>query len=128
MIDFTFQELACIDAVVSAGNFHATAAQLNRSHPAVYAAVKELESRLVCLCLIDLFSVTLVPVVAPGFLPFPITAQLTPRQMKGQVQCLIRDSAKKPVRDYNVNKIKGARSWTVGNQLMKKELILLGMG
>ncbi len=237
MIDFTFQELACIDAVVSEGSFHAAAAQLNRSHPAVYAAVKGLESRLgvplldrsgyrvrltpagEAFCLrarevlsearalqtfaehmaqgdetdlrivvgdlcptakvvrllrrffdecphtrlhlhfetlagpwerlfdeeadlilhhvdetdlrlesIDLFSVTLVPVVAPGFLPFPITDKLTPRQMKSQVQCIIRDSAKKPVHDYNANIIKGARSWTVGDQLMKRELILLGMG
>lgn len=235
MIDFTFHELACIDAVASAGSFHAAAAQLNRSHPAVYAAVKGLESRVgvplldrsgyrVCLtpageafCLraqevlsearalrtfaehlaqgdetdlrvvvgdlcptakvvqllrryfdecpntrlhlhfealggpwerlfdeeadlilhhvdetdlrlesIGLFPVTLVPVVAPGFLPFPITDKLTPQQMKGQVQCIIRDSAKKSVHDYNV--IKGARSWTVADQLMKKELILLGMG
>ena len=235
MIDFTLQELACIDAVVSEGSFHAAAAQLNRSHPAVYAAVKMLESRVgvplldrsgyrvhltpageafcqrarevlsearslrsfaehlaqgdetdlrvvvgdlcptakvvrllrrffdecsntrlhlhfealagpleklfdeeVDLILhhvdkadprlesIDLFSVTLVPVVAPGFLPFPITGNLTPRQMKGQVQCIIRDSAKKPVRDYHV--IEGARSWTVADQLMKRELLLLGMG
>jgi DNA-binding transcriptional LysR family regulator len=235
MIDFTLQELACIDAVVSAGSFHAAAAQLHRSHPAVYAAVKGLEARVgvplldragyrvrltpageaFCqrarevlsearalrtfaeqlaqgeetdlrvvvgdLCptakvvrllrrffiecpntrlhlhfealagpwerlfegeadiilhhvdktdprleSTDLFSVTLVPVVAPGFLPFPITANITPRQMKGLVQCIIRDSAKKPVLDVNI--IKGARSWTVGDQLMKKELILLGMG
>ena len=235
MIDFTLQELACIDAVVSAGSFHAAAAQLHRSHPAVYAAVKGLESRVgvplldrsgyrvrltpageaFCqrarevlsearslqtfaehlahgeetdlrvvvgdLCptakvvrllrrffdecphtrlhlhfealagpwerlfdgeadlilhhvdkadprleRVDLFPVTLVPVVAPGFLPFPVTADLTPQQMKGQVQCIIRDSAKRPVRDYHV--IEGARSWTVADQLMKKELILLGMG
>jgi DNA-binding transcriptional LysR family regulator len=235
MIDFTLQELACIDAVVSAGSFHAAAAQLNRSHPAVYAAVKGLESRIgvplldrsgyrVCLTSageafcrrarevlsearalqtfaehlakgeetdlrvvvgdlcptatvvrllrrffdecqntrlhlhfetlagpwerlfdeeadlilhhvdkadprmesIDLFPVTLVPVVAPGFLPFPITDKLTPQQMKGLVQCIIRDSATKPVRDYHV--IEGARSWTVADQHMKRELILLGMG
>lgn len=85
--------------------------------------VNKADLRLEC---IDLFSVTLVPVVAPGFLPFPITDNITPRQMKDQVQCIIRDSAKKPGQDYYV--IEGARSWTVADQLMKRELILLGMG
>ena len=235
MIDFTLQELACLDAVVSAGSFHAAAARLHRSHPAVYAAIKGLESRMgvplldrsayrvrlttageafcerarevlsearalrtfaehlaqgeetelrvvvgdlcptakvirllrrffdecpntrlhlhfealagpcerlfdeeVDLILhhvdktdprlesIDLFTVTLVPVVAPGFLPFPISSELTPRQMKDQVQCVLRDSARHPTQDYYI--IEGARSWTVADQLMKKELILLGMG
>lgn len=235
MIDFTLQELACINAVVSAGSFHAAATQLHRSHPAVHAAIKGLESRIgvpllnrsgyrvrlasageaFCerakevlsearalrtfaehlaqgeetelrvvigdLCPIakvvrrlrrffdecpntrlhlhfealagpgkrvlaeevdlvlhhvdktdsrlesvDLFSVTLVPVVTPGVLPFPISGNLTPRQMKNHVQCIIRDSAKNPAQDYYI--IEGARSWTVADQLMKKELILLGMG
>ena len=73
-----------------------------------------------------LLGVTLVPVVAPGFLPFPVTRSLTPAMMKGQVQCIIRDSARKPGRDYHV--IEGARSWTVADQQTKKELILRGMG
>ena len=75
---------------------------------------------------VDLFPVGLVPVVAPGFLPFRVTPTITPRQMKGQVQCIIRDSAQRSARDYFV--IEGARSWTVADQLMKKELIALGMG
>lgn len=234
-MDFTLQELACFDAVVSSGSFQAAAKQLNRSHPAVYAAVKGLESRMgvalldrsgyrVCLTaegeafyqrardllsearnlrtftdhlvqgdetdlrivigdlcptatvvgllrrffdecpntqlhlhfetlagpwekllegeadlilhhvdkadtrleFMDLFPVTVVPVVAPGFLPFPITDSITPQQMKDRVQCIIRDTARQPLRDYHV--IEGARSWTVADQLMKRELILLGMG
>lgn len=75
---------------------------------------------------IDLLSVTLVPVVAPGFLPFPLSDSISPRQMRGLVQCVLRDSAKQKGRDYHI--IEGAHSWTVADQLMKKDLILLGMG
>ncbi len=76
---------------------------------------------------IDLFRVEFIPVVAPGFLPFPITRSITPKQMRDHVQCIIRDSARhtKPV-SYFV--LEGARSWTVGDQLLKKELIVAGMG
>jgi DNA-binding transcriptional LysR family regulator len=76
---------------------------------------------------IDLFPVTLVPVVAPGFLGFPLTRSITPEQMRPHVQCIIRDTSRRaPARDYFV--VEGARSWTVSDQLMKKELILQGMG
>ena len=76
---------------------------------------------------LDLFPVKLVPVVAPGFLRFAITQSITPEQMRDYVQCIIRDSARhsKP-RDYYL--VEGARSWTVSDQLMKRELILQGMG
>ena len=76
---------------------------------------------------IDLFTVKIVPVVAPGFLNFPISKSITPEQMRDYVQCVIRDSAgHSPPRDYYL--VEGARSWTVGDQLMKRELILQGMG
>jgi DNA-binding transcriptional LysR family regulator len=76
---------------------------------------------------IDLFAGRILPVVAPGFLPFPITADITPEQMRDQVQCVIRDTARHtPARDYYL--IEGARTWTVSDQLMKKEIILQGMG
>jgi DNA-binding transcriptional LysR family regulator len=76
---------------------------------------------------IDLFTVKIVPVVAPGFLKFPISKSITPEQMRDYVQCVIRDSARhSPPRDYYL--VEGARSWTVGDQLMKRELILQGMG
>jgi DNA-binding transcriptional LysR family regulator len=76
---------------------------------------------------IDLFPVHVVPVVAPGFLPFPVTDSVTPEQMRGFVQCIIRDSARhtEPP-DYFL--IEGAPSCTVADQLMKKEIILQGMG
>jgi DNA-binding transcriptional LysR family regulator len=75
----------------------------------------------------DLFAVRVVPVVAPGFLRFPLSRAITPEQMRDHVQCVIRDTARhsKP-RDYFV--IEGAHSWTVSDQLMKRELILQGMG
>src|SRR3984893_5884288 len=76
---------------------------------------------------IDLQGVRLVPVVAPNFLPFPISDSITPDQMRDHVQCIIRDSARhSPPRDYYI--VEGARSWTVSDQLMKKEVIRQGMG
>src|ERR1700730_4031989 len=76
---------------------------------------------------VDLFTVKLVPVVAPNFLRFPVSRSITPEQMRGYVQCVIRDTARhSPPSDYFL--LEGARSWTVSDQLMKKELILQGMG
>ena len=76
---------------------------------------------------IDLFPVRIVPVVAPGFLRFPISRSITPEQMRDYVQCVIRDTAHhSPPRDYFL--VEGARTWTVSDQLMKRELILQGMG
>ncbi len=76
---------------------------------------------------IDLFTVKLLPVVAPNFLRFPITKSLTPEQMREYAQCVIRDTAQRTAtRDYFL--IEGARSWTVSDQLMKRELIIQGMG
>ena len=76
---------------------------------------------------IELFEVRLIPVVAPGFLPFRITDSITPGQMMDFYQCIIRDTAQhSPPRDYFV--LEGAPQWTVADQLMKKEVILQGMG
>ena len=76
---------------------------------------------------IEIGSVRVVPVVAPRFLKFAITDDITPEQMRDYVQCVIRDTARhSPPRDYFM--IEGARSWTVSDQLMKKEIILQGMG
>jgi DNA-binding transcriptional LysR family regulator len=76
---------------------------------------------------VDLFTVKLVPVVAPNFLRFPISESITPEQMRDYVQCVIRDTARRsPPRDYYL--VEGARSWTVSDQLMKKELIVQSMG
>jgi DNA-binding transcriptional LysR family regulator len=76
---------------------------------------------------LDLFGVEIVPVVASNFLHFPITREITPEQMRDYVQCVIRDTARRPgPRDYFL--IEGARTWTVSDQLMKRELILQGMG
>jgi DNA-binding transcriptional LysR family regulator len=76
---------------------------------------------------IELFEVQLLPVVAPGFLPFRITDSITPEQMTDFCQCIIRDTARhSPARSYFV--LAGAPHWTVADQLMKKEIILQGMG
>jgi DNA-binding transcriptional LysR family regulator len=74
---------------------------------------------------IDLCAITLIPVVAPGFLRMPISEEITPEQMRGYVQCVIRDTARHSARP-NFYIIEGAQSWTVGDQLMKKEIIMQG--
>jgi DNA-binding transcriptional LysR family regulator len=74
---------------------------------------------------IDLCGVKLIPVVAPGFLRMPISEEITPEQMRGYVQCVIRDTARHSARP-NAYIIDGAPSWTVGDQLMKKEIIVQG--
>ena len=236
MQHLTIQQLVCFDAVATAGSFQAAAAKLNRTHPTVFTAIRNLEAQLglalldrneyrvtltdegrsfhartrvflhdlaalrghaaqlamgeetaltivigdLCplpatlgllrrffdgcpgtrlhlhfealsgpwerllggeadliihhidksdarLEFIDLLKVTVVPVVAPGFLRFPISKVITPEQMRDYVQCVIRDSARgAATRDYFL--VEGAHSWTVSDQLMKKELILQGMG
>ncbi|WP_047250349.1 LysR family transcriptional regulator [Chromobacterium subtsugae] len=45
-MDFTLHELVCLDAVLREGSFQAAALKLHRSHPAVHAAIKNLEARL----------------------------------------------------------------------------------
>jgi DNA-binding transcriptional LysR family regulator len=75
---------------------------------------------------IDLGTVTVVPVVAPGFLPFPITSSISPEMMRDFTQCIIRDTARhSPDRSYFV--VEGAHQCSVADHQMKKELILQGM-
>jgi DNA-binding transcriptional LysR family regulator len=70
--------------------------------------------------------VTLIPVAAPGFLPFPVAAA-TVERMRDLMQCVIRDSATNPLpRSYFV--LEGARTCTVSDQMMKKEVIVQGLG
>jgi DNA-binding transcriptional LysR family regulator len=76
---------------------------------------------------IDLCAVQVIPVAAPGFLPFAVSDAITPEQMRDHVQCVIRDTARHSApRSYFL--IEGARQWTVSDQLTKKELILRRMG
>jgi DNA-binding transcriptional LysR family regulator len=76
---------------------------------------------------IDLLAVKLLPVVAPGFLQFPLDGKIAPSMLRDHVQCVIRDTARTlPPRDYYI--LDGARSWTVSDQFMKKELIVQAMG
>ncbi|NMO18818.1 LysR family transcriptional regulator [Pyxidicoccus fallax] len=75
---------------------------------------------------VDLGRVAMVPVVAPGFLPFQPTTAITPRQMQAFTQCVIRDSARHPAEQGHFL-VEGAPQCSVPDQLMKKELILHGM-
>ncbi|MCP3138348.1 LysR family transcriptional regulator [Pyxidicoccus xibeiensis] len=75
---------------------------------------------------IDLGRVAMVPVVAPGFLPFQPTTAISPQQMQAFTQCVIRDSARHPAEQGHFL-VEGAPQCSVPDQLMKKELILHGM-
>ncbi|WP_266168765.1 LysR family transcriptional regulator [Dyella subtropica] len=75
---------------------------------------------------IPLFEVKLVPVCAPGFLAHPITPSLTPDDMRPYVQCVIRDTSKR-ASEANYYLIDGARTCSVPDQLMKRELIVQGL-
>jgi len=237
MKQFSLHELACFDAVVTEGGFHAAADKLHRSHPSIFTAVKNLEENLGLslfdrsnyrvvlteegkafhararsllmnagmlkafadylaggeesdfrvavgsLCpsalaatllkefsstvnvsntrfhlyseavsgtlerlldnevdltfgpverrdprfdSINLFKIDLIPVVAPNFLKFPITKDISVEDMRPYVQCVLRDSARKES-SQNYFLIDGASSWTVASQSMKKELIVHGL-
>ncbi|MCC8451061.1 LysR family transcriptional regulator [Streptomyces rochei] len=75
---------------------------------------------------IDLGRVALVPVVAPGFLPFPADTDITPQRMQAFTQCVVRDSARHPAEQGHFL-VEGAPRSSVPDHLMKKELILHGM-
>ncbi|WP_229797644.1 LysR family transcriptional regulator [Jeongeupia chitinilytica] len=76
---------------------------------------------------IALGEIPFIPVVAAGFLPFPVSCDITPARMRGFTQCVIRNTAQHSVaRNYFI--IEGAHQCTVADQPMKKELILHGMG
>lgn len=76
---------------------------------------------------VDLAKVPFVPVVAPGFLREPVPRAIKPALMRDYTQCVMRDTARHtPLQDYFT--VEGARQCTVADQLMKKEIILQGMG
>ncbi|MCG6541663.1 LysR family transcriptional regulator [Pseudomonas sp. KSR10] len=75
---------------------------------------------------VDLGVISLIPVVAPGFLPFPQTDAITPEQMRGLTQCILRDTAHDPG-DVSHFVIDGSPQCTVADHSMKAEVVLQGM-
>jgi DNA-binding transcriptional LysR family regulator len=75
---------------------------------------------------IDVGKVSLIPVVAPGFLPFPLSASISVAQMRNVTQCVIRDTARRGTGENHFI-VAGAHHCTVADHTMKKELILQGM-
>jgi DNA-binding transcriptional LysR family regulator len=75
---------------------------------------------------IDVGRVSLVPVVAPGFLPFPRSASISQAQVRNLTQCVIRDTARRGAGESHFI-VAGAPQCTVADHSMKKELILQGM-
>jgi DNA-binding transcriptional LysR family regulator len=76
---------------------------------------------------IDLGEVPFVPVVARGYLPFPISRSIRPEQLRDFTQCVIRDTARHSA-PSNYFMIEGAHQCTVADHLMKKEVILQRLG
>ncbi|MBI3561550.1 MAG: LysR family transcriptional regulator [Gammaproteobacteria bacterium] len=74
----------------------------------------------------DFCQVSVVPVIAPGFLPFPISDNIHYTDMQGYTQCIIRDTA---LRGGNKNYfvLDDTPHITVGDQHTKKEVILQRM-
>lgn len=74
----------------------------------------------------DLCKVSIVPVVAPGFLQIPVTQALRYDDLKLCTQCIIRDTAthSEKLTRFVLN---DAPHITVGDQNTKKEVILQGM-
>lgn len=70
--------------------------------------------------------VSLVPVAAPGFLPFSIGLEITPDHLRPFTQCIIRDTATDGVSEDHFL-IDGAFQCSVADHAMKRELILHGM-
>ncbi|SHL62268.1 LysR family transcriptional regulator [Rhodanobacter sp. OK091] len=75
----------------------------------------------------DLCRLAIVPVAAPGFLPFAASRAIRPEQLRDFTQCVIRDTARHSAA-LNYFIVEGAPQCTVTDQSMKKEMILQGMG
>ena len=75
---------------------------------------------------IGLGEISLIPVVAPGFLPFAPSHEITPEQMRPFTQCVIRDTAQRPSAE-NYFLIEGAHQCSAPDQLMKRDLIVHGL-
>lgn len=72
------------------------------------------------------FQVDLVPVAAPGFMADRPDRPLTPDDMRPYMQCVIRDTCREGT-GGNYYLIEGARTCSVPDQLMKRELIVQGL-
>lgn len=76
---------------------------------------------------IDMGTVRLVPVAAPGLLPFLPDHEATPERLRPFTQCVIRDTAREG-RSEDHFLIDGAPRCSVPDHAMKRELILQGLG
>ena len=72
---------------------------------------------------IRLCEIWLLPVAAPGFLPYEAGSEVTPQQLQSFTQCVIRDTARDTTPE-NHFLIDGAPRCSVPDHTMKKELIL----
>jgi len=73
-----------------------------------------------------LFDVRVIPVSAPGFLPFAPHAHIQPRDLRQLRQCVLRDGA----RDWasaSYHLLEGAPNVSVGDQASKREVLLQGL-
>lgn len=75
---------------------------------------------------LPLCTVRLVPVAAPAFLDRLGRGPWAPPRLRGEMQCIIRDSSSRP-HDANYHLLDGAPNCSVPDQAMKRELIVQGM-
>lgn len=75
----------------------------------------------------DFCKVTIMPVVAPGFLNFPVSKKIRFEELRDYTQCLIRDTSTH-TKTPNRFVVENALHITVGDQYTKKEVIVQGMG
>ena len=74
----------------------------------------------------DFCEVSVIPVVAPGFLSIPIRNNIHYEELKNYTQCIIRDTS---THSEKLNRfiVENAPYLTVGDQYTKKEVIVQGM-
>lgn len=75
---------------------------------------------------VPLGRVALLPVAAPGFLPEAVARAPTPARLRGFMQCVLRDTARRPA-DRSWYVIDGAPQCTVADQRTKRDVILQGL-
>lgn len=76
---------------------------------------------------IALKTIALVPVAAPGFLPFGSDEDVAPDRLQPFTQCVLRDTARETAGEDHFL-IDGAHRCSVPDHAMKRELILQGLG
>lgn len=89
----------------------------------IFHSVDQFDARIE---VVPLGKVTIVPVVAPGYIRSPVNEQTSYTALKSYTQCIIRCTAMhNPSKDYFI--VDDSKRLTVGDQLTKKQIIMSGL-